>query len=198
LRHGFKGRHGGGRFWGREHDCRAEGHHGREHGFHGRGPGGHRMRRGGRMFEQGDLRFLMLKLIEEKPRHGYDLIKAIEERLGGMYAPSPGVVYPTLTLLEDMGQIAPQPGEGSKKLFALTDDGRDYLAANSEAVEAAFARMKAAEAAFGAGPSPRIIRAMENLKLALRLKMGAGGLSDAQADCIADAIDAAAKAVEKA
>ncbi len=198
MRHGFKGRHGGGRFWGQERGGRGEERCGMNHGFHGRGPGGHRFRRGGRMFEQGDLRLLILKLIEEKPRHGYDLIKAIEERLGGMYAPSPGVVYPTLTLLEDMGQIAPIPGEGSKKLFALTEEGRDYLAANSEAVDAAFARMKAAEAAFGAGPSPRVIRAMENLKLALRLKLGAGGLSETQAEAIADAIDAAAKAVEKA
>lgn len=194
MRYGFKGHgHSGRGGCGREQSFRPED----QRGFYGRGPGGHRFRRGGRMFEQGDLRLLILKLIEEKPRHGYDLIKAIEERLGGMYAPSPGVVYPTLTLLEDMGQIEPAPGEGAKKLFALTEEGREYLAANSEAVAATYARMKAAEAAFGAGPSPRVIRAMENLKLALRLKMGAGGLTDAQAEAIADAIDAAAKAVEK-
>ena len=105
MRHGFKGRHGGGQFWGREHECRAEGQHGRgawlSRARTGRSP--HAPRRP-YVLSRGILRLLILKLIEEKPRHGYDLIKAIEERLGGMYAPSPGVVYPTLTLLEDMGQ----------------------------------------------------------------------------------------------
>ena len=60
-------------------------------------------RRGGRMFDQGDLKLVILQLLEEKPRHGYDIIKELGERVGGEYSPSPGVVYPTLTMLEDMG-----------------------------------------------------------------------------------------------
>ena len=65
-----------------------------------------------RMFESGELRLVLLKLIAEQPRHGYDLIRAIEEMTGGEYAPSPGVVYPTLTLLQDMGLIEEAAGEG--------------------------------------------------------------------------------------
>ncbi|MET0546929.1 MAG: PadR family transcriptional regulator [Caulobacterales bacterium] len=180
---GFRHDHGEGRF---------------ERGKWGRGPGRHGFRRGGRMFDQGDLRLIILKLIEEKPRHGYELIKAIEERLGGMYAPSPGVVYPTLTLLEETGSVAVVSTDGAKKLYGLTDEGRAFLEENKAAVDSAFGRMNAAEAMFGKGPSPRVIRAMENLKLALRLRLGAGSVTEAQADTIAEAIDAAAKAVERA
>jgi DNA-binding PadR family transcriptional regulator len=183
---------------GRERGAMEYSRGGGHHHHHGRGPGRHGFSRRGRMFEQGDLRLIILKLIEETPRHGYELIKAIEERLGGMYAPSPGVVYPTLTLLEETGSIAVVSSEGAKKLYGLTDEGREYLAQNKQAVDAAFGRMNAAEAAFGKGPSPRIIRAMENLKLALRLRLGAGGVTEAQADTVAEAIDVAARAVERA
>src|SRR5437763_6693299 len=69
---------------------------------------------GGRVFEQGDLRLVILKLISEKPAHGYELIKQVEERLGGAYSPSPGVIYPTLTLLEELGYLTMAPGEGAK------------------------------------------------------------------------------------
>ena len=75
------------------------------------------------MFDGGELRLVLLKLIAEQPRHGYDLIREIEERTGGAYAPSPGVVYPTLTMLDDMGLIEEQKTEGAKKLFAITDAG---------------------------------------------------------------------------
>lgn len=98
------------------------------------GSGGGRWRhrrRGGRVFEQGDLRFMILRLLEEKPRHGYDIIREVEERSGGRYAPSPGAVYPTLTMLEDMGYAAGTAEEGGRKVYAITDDGRHYLAANS-------------------------------------------------------------------
>jgi DNA-binding PadR family transcriptional regulator len=186
---GFAGRGWGGRFEGR--------FEGRGPGRHGHGPGGG-FRRGGRMFDQGDLRLIVLKLIEEKPRHGYELIKDIEERLGGMYAPSPGVVYPTLTLLEETGSIAVVSTDGAKKLYGLTDAGRVYLEENKEAVDASFGKMNAAEAAFGRGPSPKIIRAMENLKTALQLRRRGGPLMDEQAEVIAEAIDAAAKAIERA
>src|SRR6187399_3114290 len=81
-----------------------------------RGRGG----RGGRMFDQGDLKYVILQLLEEKPRHGYEIIKAIEERFGGAYAPSPGTVYPTLTMLEDMGHARVEPEEGGKKVYHIT------------------------------------------------------------------------------
>jgi DNA-binding PadR family transcriptional regulator len=187
--------------------CRGhDGHAGRrfardEFGFRGRhfGRGHHHMRGGrhGRVFDQGDLRFVMLRLIAEKPRHGYEIIKAIEEKLGGVYSPSPGVVYPTLTLLEELGYISVEGGDGGKKLHAVTPEGTAFLEANRAAVDAIFARMDAVAAAQGGGPAPQILRAMENLKLALRLRLSRGPLSEAQIAAVAAALDGAAQAVER-
>ena len=83
--------------------------------------------RGGRFFDQGDLRLVILALLAEQPRHGYEIIKAIEERLGGAYAPSPGVVYPTLTWLEELGYAEVQSAQGNRKLYAITAEGRAFL-----------------------------------------------------------------------
>ena len=113
--------------YGRQHRHHHEEHarhsrHGFGFGEHGpRGLGRHgRGERRERVFEQGDLCLLLLKLVSEKPRHGYDLIKAIEDAVGGAYSPSPGVVYPTLTLLEDLGYAKVEEAEGGKKLYAIT------------------------------------------------------------------------------
>lgn len=149
-----------------------------------------------RMFEQGDLRFVVLKLISEKPSHGYEIIKAIEERLGGAYAPSPGVIYPTLTLLEEMGAIQVRETDGPRKLYAITPDGEELLRRNEAAVEAIFGRMAEVNARHGGGPAPQILRAMENLRTALKLRLSRGPLSPEQLAAIADTLDAAAKAVE--
>lgn len=128
-------------------------------------------RGGGRLLEQGDLRTLVLHLISEAPRHGYELIKAIEEMTGGAYAPSPGVIYPTLTMLEELGQVVAAT-EGSKRLFSITDAGREALAPAKPALDIMLARLSA-------GPSRDAImpvrRAMENLKMALRMKLGNRG-----------------------
>src|SRR5215210_8074136 len=106
----------GGRSWGPFHFDFGDGAEGWS------GSGGRRRSR--RMFESGELRLVLLKLIADEPRHGYDLIRAIEDMTGGEYAPSPGVVYPTLTLLQDMGLIEEAPGEGPRKPFQVTDEGR--------------------------------------------------------------------------
>ena len=97
--------------------------------------------RGGRMFEQGDLRYVVLRLLEEKPRHGYEIIKALEEKFGGAYAPSPGAVYPTLQLLEDLGYTRIVPGEEGKKVYEITDAGRAHLAENQATVDNIFDRI---------------------------------------------------------
>jgi len=88
----------------------------------------------GRMLASGDLRLVALYLIEEQPRHGYDLIKAIEEKTAGLYSPSPGIVYPALTFLEEAGFVV-STAEGNKKLYTITDEGRQHLAENREAVQ---------------------------------------------------------------
>ena len=80
--------------------------------------------RAARLFEQGDLKYVILRLLEEKPRHGYEIIKDLESRFGGSYAPSPGTVYPTLTMLEDLGYARVVPEEGGKKIYEITDEGR--------------------------------------------------------------------------
>jgi DNA-binding PadR family transcriptional regulator len=172
---------------------------GGDHGHHGaRGERPARGRRGGRVFEQGDLRLLLLRLIGEKQSHGYELIKAIEESVGGAYAPSPGVVYPTLTLLEDLGYAKQSEAEGGKKLYAITPEGQAWLDSQAEAVAGLNARVEAIAAASRGRDAPQLVRAMENLRTALRLRMARGPLDEAQLDAVADALDAAAKAIERA
>ena len=141
------------------------------------------------------MRFVILSLIAEAPRHGYEIIKLIEERLGGAYAPSPGVVYPMLTMLEEMGQATLQV-EGARKLYAITDDGRRVLVENKAFVDAITERMKAAGAGQQAGRAPQILRAIENLRMVLRLK--AGSLTEEQVHKVTDILDAAAKEIERA
>lgn len=103
--------------------------------------GPRRPRQGGRMFEQGDLKLVVLRLLEEKPRHGYEIIKELEGRFGGAYSPSPGTVYPTLTMLEDLGFARVIPEEGGKKIYQITDEGRAHLAEHSSAVNDIFERI---------------------------------------------------------
>jgi DNA-binding PadR family transcriptional regulator len=122
-----------GRRWGR--------HGGR--GFGGRhGGGGGDMMRAGRMLAQGDIRLIALALIAEQPRHGYEIIKVLEDKTAGWYSPSPGIVYPTLTYLEETGYVTAQP-DGAKKLYAITDEGRAYLAENKDFVDAVMDRFAA-------------------------------------------------------
>jgi len=128
--------------------------------------------RGGRVFDQGDLKYVILQLLEEKPRHGYEVIKAIEERFGGAYSPSPGTVYPTLTMLEDMGYAKVTPEEGGKKVYEITDDGRKYLTENRPAVDDIFARISEfAQNIFGE-PMMRVHRAFKDLSAAVYVREG--------------------------
>lgn len=150
-----------------------------------------------RVFEHGDLRFVLLQLIAEKPRHGYELIKAIEEKLGGMYSPSPGVVYPTLTLLEELGYLRAETGTGARRLYSVTEEGTNFLAANEALVLAISQRMADAARAFGGGPAPEIRRAMHNLEAALSIRLGRGPLDDAQVRAITEALDRTAGEIER-
>jgi DNA-binding PadR family transcriptional regulator len=137
----------------RERDCGPEGEglwasgrRWRRHfggGFGGRhGMGGGDMIRAGRMLAQGDLRLIALALIAEQPRHGYEIIKVLEDKTAGWYSPSPGIVYPTLTYLEEAGYVTAQ-AEGAKKLYSITDQGRAHLDENRDFVDAVLERMSA-------------------------------------------------------
>jgi DNA-binding PadR family transcriptional regulator len=151
----------------------------------------------GRFFAYGDLRLVILRLIAEKPRHGYEIIKAIEEQVGGAYSPSPGVIYPTLTMLEEVGHVTVSTGQGAKKLHTITAAGRAHLDAYRPSVEALLARMQEVHRTHGRASAPQIVRAMENLKLALRLRLSRGPLSEEQINAVAAAIDGAATGVER-
>jgi len=181
---------------GRRHARGAFGFGGDEwRGRHGRrgGPEG----RSGRFFDHGDLRYVLLQFISDKPRHGYELIKAIEEQFGGMYSPSPGVIYPTLTLLEELGHVRAESAAGTKRLYSITDDGVAFLAANRALVDAILARMGEASRAYGGGPAPEILRAMHNLKLALRIRLGRGPLDAEQVRRITTVLDHAVAEIEQ-
>ncbi len=130
--------HGGGQWATGRH---GRGRHRHGFGFGGRhGSGGDDMMRARRMLAQGDLRLIALALIAEQPRHGYEIIKLLEEKTGGWYAPSPGMVYPTLTYLEEAGHVTAQT-EGAKKLYTITDEGKAYLDENRTFVDAVLDRL---------------------------------------------------------
>lgn len=179
----FGGRHGRGRGdWGGE--------------FEGRGgPRGPRSR--GRVFGSGELRLMLLHLLGENPRHGYDLIKAIEEQTGGAYAPSPGVVYPTLNLLTDEGLVEEQAGEGSRKVFALTEAGRTELAGRAEDAAKLLERLAALGEADNRHRSPPVARAMGNLMLALRNRAAQGEFDKDTMHAVTAILDEAAQRIER-
>ena len=131
-----------------------------------------------RFYDGGELRLLLLKLIEEKPRHGYDLIRAIEERTGGVYVPSPGVIYPTLTMLTDMALIAEQASEGQRKQFEITPAGIAYLAERNAEVAALLARLDAISGDGERMDAPPLRRALHNLRNVLGHRLAAGMEAD--------------------
>ena len=115
---------------------------GGRHGGGGRGDMNPDDMRAGRMLAQGDLRLIALALIAEAPRHGYEIIKLVEEKTADWYSPSPGIVYPTLTYLEEAGYVTAST-EGSKKLYSITDEGRAYLKANRDLADTVLDRLTA-------------------------------------------------------
>jgi len=169
--------------------------------FGGDGPrGGGRGGRGGgrrRLFDNDALRLILLKLIADEPRHGYELIRAIEALSGEVYAPSPGVVYPTLTLLSDMELIVEQPGDGSRKRFAITDAGRTKLAEDQAALDIALERLAhLARKADRIDPAP-VRRAMHNLRYAVQQRLEKEGADNQTMFDVAALIDEAAGKIER-
>ena len=128
--------------------------------FGGRGGFGARRRR---IFEQGDLKYVILRLLEEKPRHGYEIIKELEDRFAGAYSPSPGTVYPTLTMLEDIGYARARTDEGGRKVYEITDTGRAHLAEHSQTVDSIFDRIARFVEGFFDEPMMELNHAMRRL-----------------------------------
>jgi len=174
-------------------------------GWHGERGGGHpdhgRFREGGgrarrRMFEGGELRLVLLKLMETQARHGYDLIREIETRTAGAYVPSPGIVYPTLTLLEEQGLIEAAVSEGAKRAFTLTAQGRAFLEHSRGEADACLKRLEALGSESSRTETGPVWRAMQNLKAALGQRL-AGTPDKELLFKVADAIDEAARSIER-
>ena len=161
------------------------------------GPKGGGRRRRRRMFGSGELRLVLLKLVADEPRHGYELIKAIEEMTEGAYAPSPGTIYPTLSLLEDEGAIAQAAGDETRKAYEATDVGRTELEERAEEVEAIFERLSGHGQHRRAYATPEMFRAAGNLAGVLKNKARSGGLDQKTMEEIVDLIDDLAKKIER-
>jgi DNA-binding PadR family transcriptional regulator len=171
-----RGRHGWGRHWG-----------GRwERGFGG-----------GRLFDAGDLKLVILKLLSEEPGYGYQLMKKMEERLAGGYSPSAGVIYPTLTLLEEEGLTSVSTSSDNKKVYTVTPAGLRFLEENKQRVEELFARLDEARGGFERGRSPELMKAFMNLRGAVMARMFRGNVTAEQTKKITEAINAAAKAIDE-
>jgi len=176
-----------------------------------KGRGGHdgrrRRKRRGRMFGQGELRLALLALVNEEPRHGYELIRAIEDMTGGAYAPSPGAVYPTLQMLEEEGLIklakakgkASDSESGGKKPFKSTKAGKAELEQRAEEVEELMGRLNehGDRAERVQQKSPDLFRAMGNLASVLKNRAKAGKLDQDTINEIVDIIDEVAKRIER-
>ncbi|WP_272675164.1 MULTISPECIES: PadR family transcriptional regulator [unclassified Providencia] len=200
-RHGH--RHG-------EH-CHGEGRHGHGHGErchgegrHGRGHGDDNQRGRGRgkglrrLFDHGDLHIMVLSLVAKKPSYGYEIIKDIQEASNGLYVPSPGVIYPTLTLLEEQGFLESQIVERNRKSFTITPEGSAHLAQNKE-IEAVIARKlaKARDMQQGSNLAEDIEVAVSRFKALLRHKMVLKQLNEEQTRQIASIINDAVKQIEE-
>ena len=166
----------------------------------GSGHGERRHRRGShrrRMFDSGELRLVILQLCAEEARHGYDLIRAIEEMTGGAYAPSPGTVYPTLTLLEDMGLVEEHESDGKKRLFSATKEGKKYLKDRADEIEALMERLEGHGERRQKADAKPIKPAVKRLMKAFWVKMAETNGDEETLDKIAEIVNKAARKIEK-
>jgi len=142
------------------------------------------------------VKLVILKLLSEEPSYGYKLIKTMEQRLAGGYAPSAGVIYPTLTMLEEEG-LAISSADSNKKVYALSPEGQAYLEANQAQVAQLFARLEEAGRSFERGRSPEIMKAFMNLRGAVMARVSRESVKPEQIKKIVDAVNAAAKTIDE-
>ena len=162
----------------------------------GRGRGGEGGEHGGgRIFGHGEMRLVILLLLSENHAHGYELIKEIAERLSGAYTPSPGLIYPTLNLLEELGYIASEAVDDAKRAYAITDLGREFLKLNQHKIDHIVERMAHVAAHQRRANSPELSEAMDKLKAALQKKTGEKDFSKQKASALASVITQAANAI---
>ncbi|CNI64386.1 MULTISPECIES: PadR family transcriptional regulator [Yersinia] len=150
-----------------------------------------------RLFEHGDLRVVLLALLDKKPSHGYELIKAIEEASSGLYVPSPGVIYPTLTLLEEQDFITPVATGNGRKSYQVTEAGKVELQQNQEMVNTIFSRLAQAERRPEGNLAEGISDAMHRLRHILRSNMVRSDVTPEQVVRINTALLTAVEIIEK-
>jgi DNA-binding PadR family transcriptional regulator len=162
------------------------------------GPGRHgprRMRR--QWFESGEVKYVILRLLKEKPRHGYEVIKALEEKMGGWYTPSAGTVYPTLQLLEDQGYVKAEEQEG-KKVYHLTPEGEAFLEEHRETLDDILDRVRGAVRGFAGGAMGELSETFARLaRLSFREAWRAGP-GDPRVQKIVEILKQAARDIEAA
>lgn len=163
-------------------------------GRDGRGFGGGARER---MFESGELQLVILHLLAEEPSYGYQLIKTMEERLSGGYTPSPGVVYPTLTLLEEEGFTTGTTSESGKKIYTVTEEGKKHLEANRRRIEQVLGRLEQAGRGFERGRSPVLMRSFMNLRGAVEARVQREGLTPEHLKKVVEAINTAARTIDE-
>jgi DNA-binding PadR family transcriptional regulator len=184
------------------------GHRGHRHHFGRHWFGRHRFRGGWegdegegrtrrRMFDSAELRLVLLKLIADQPRHGYELIRAVEELTGGSYVPSPGVVYPTLTMLDEMGHIEEARSEGPRKPFAATAQGIAHLAERKAEVDALFARLAELGRERARTDAAPVRRALGNLRMVLMHRLERDDVPTKTLHEVAAILDEAAQKIER-
>ncbi|WP_151749756.1 PadR family transcriptional regulator [Acinetobacter seifertii] len=166
-------------------------HHHTEHNEHHHGH--HRSGRRGRLFEAGRMKLLVLHLIQQSPKHGYEIIKEISDLVGDGYMPSAGTIYPTLTSLEEMNLINLLDIE--RKQYQITEFGEAYLTEQKDKLSALLEKLRLRREIHSNDQLIEIHRAMENLKTALRLKLNTTDLKQEQIYQIAEKIDQAAVAI---
>lgn len=176
-----------------------------ERGQHGSGGGRGQLRSGGfergfgqgrgRLFDAGDVKLVILKLLSEQPSYGYQLIKTMEERLAGGYTPSAGVIYPTLTMLEEEGLAAASSDE-KKKIYSVTSEGTEFLETNKRQIKELFERIEETGRGFKRGRSPEIMKAVMNLRSAIAARVSRESVKPELIKQIAETINAAAKAID--
>lgn len=150
-----------------------------------------------RLFDGGDIKLVILKLLSEQPSYGYQLMKTMEERLAGGYSPSAGVIYPTLTMLEEEGLITAGSSEGNKKVYSVTGQGLEFLEANKERLGELFMRLEEAGEEFRRGRSPELMKAFMNLRGAIGARLIRGNATPEQIQKLAEIVNQAAKAIDE-
>lgn len=160
--------------------------------FHNHWMHGHRKKP---MFEKGALKYLILDLISAKPRHGYDIIRELEESSGGCYSPSPGTIYPTLQMLEDLGYIVVRQ-ENGKKINEITDDGRAYLDTHKDMVKQHRERMAECFGPTGSAEFGAMMHEMKSLFQHVAHSGRQGNTSPEKAAAIREVLDKAKVEIE--